>query len=44
MRMFRIHLPLLHRLPPRGKYRYSRNQLVREMCQRFQNSTMDLEI
>ena len=26
------------RLPPRGKYRYSRNQEVREMCHFFQKS------
>ena len=34
--------PRLTRLPPRGKYRYSRNQLPREMCQRRQNSLADL--
>ena len=29
------------RLPPRGMYTYSRNQLVREMCHRFQNSVTE---
>ena len=28
------------RLPPRGIYRYSRNQVDREMCHRRQNSVM----
>lgn len=31
-----------HRLPPSGKYRYSRNQEDRLMCQRFQKSDIPL--
>ena len=30
------------RLPPKGIYRYSRNQLPKEMCHRRQNSVADL--
>ena len=36
--------PLPRRLPPRGIYTYSRNQVDREMCHRRQNSVMLLEI
>ena len=40
MNRFRYTLP--RRLPPRGIYTYSRNQLPREMCHLFQNSVTDL--
>ena len=40
MNRFRYTLPL--RLPPSGIYTYSRNQLPREICHRFQNSVTDL--
>ena len=32
------------RLPPRGIYTYSRNQLDNVICQRRQNSVMEAEI
>ena len=41
MKMLRSVFAVPPRLPPRGIYRYSRNQVVSDMCHRRQNSVTD---
>ena len=41
--VFRITFHRQQRLPPKGIYMQSRNQVVSEMCQRLQNSAMSRE-
>ena len=43
IRIFRSVLTVPPRFPPRGIYRYSRNQLVKDMCHRRQNSETDVD-
>ena len=43
IRIFRRVFAVPQRLPPRGIYRYSRNQPVRDMCHRRQNSVTEAE-
>ena len=44
MRILRSVLAVPWRLPPRGIYKYSRNQAVRDICQRRQNSVTEAEV
>ena len=44
MKIFRTVRQFPFRLPPRGIYRYSRNQVVREMCHRRQNSVTEAAV
>ena len=39
--MLRYVRPAPFRLPPRGKYTHWRRNVVRVMCQRFQNSVTE---